>query len=75
MAACLYKNVFIIATGRFDKDLDLWIPSADVSWQSPNGRAFHTIKFSLESFQTKEQAERFALVAAEAWVDEQHKSI
>jgi hypothetical protein len=32
MAALRYKNHFIIATGYFDKDLDRWIPIADVSW-------------------------------------------
>jgi hypothetical protein len=32
MAALLYKDVFIVATGQFDKDLDRWIPIADVSW-------------------------------------------
>jgi hypothetical protein len=73
MATLLYKDVFIIATGRYDKELGLWIPMADLSWQSAAGRDFHTIEFSLESFRTKEQAERFALVAAEAWVDERYK--
>jgi hypothetical protein len=40
MAALRYKNHFIIATGHFDKDLDRWIPIADVSWHlgSSSGR-------------------------------------
>jgi hypothetical protein len=40
MAALRYKNHFIIATGYFDKDLDRWIPIADVSWHlgSSSGR-------------------------------------
>jgi hypothetical protein len=75
MAALLYKNHFIIATGYFNRNLELWIPSADVSWQSASGRDFHTMKFSLDSFRTKEQAEIFAVKAAQAWVNERYKAI
>jgi hypothetical protein len=75
MAALFYKNHFIIATGFFDKDLDRWIPIADVSWHSAAGRDFHTINFSADEFRTKEQAEIFAVEAAEAWVDERYKAI
>ena len=69
MAALLYKNHFIITTGYFNRKLELWIPSADVSWQSATGRDFHTIKFSGDCFHTRERAEIFAVEAAEAWVD------
>jgi hypothetical protein len=71
----LYKNHFIVATGQFDKDLARWMPIADVSWQSATGRDFHTIRFSLDRFRTKEQAEIFAVEAAEAWVDKRYKAI
>ena len=32
MAALLYKDFFIIATGQFDKQKELRIPIADISW-------------------------------------------
>src|SRR5712691_6140420 len=38
MAALLYKDFLIIATGQFDKDKELWMPIADMSWHSATGR-------------------------------------
>jgi hypothetical protein len=75
MAALLYKNHFIIATGYFDTNQELWIPSADVSWQSATGRDFYSMKFSVDCFRTKDRAEMFAVKAAEAWVDKRCKTI
>ena len=43
MAALLYKNSLIIATGQFDKDKELRIPIADVSWHSASGYESHTV--------------------------------
>jgi hypothetical protein len=54
MAVLLYKKHSIIATSRFDKELDSWIPIADVSWQSSARRRFHIIKSSFDRFRTKE---------------------
>ena len=34
MAALFYKDFVIIATGQFDKERDLWMPVADISWHS-----------------------------------------
>jgi len=69
MAALLYKKHFIIATGYFDQSRELWIPMVDVTWHSATGREFHTMKLSVGCFRTKEQAEMFAVEAAEAWID------
>ena len=38
MAALLYKDCLIIATGQFDQNRELWIPIADMSWHSATGR-------------------------------------
>jgi len=75
MAALLYKNHFIITTGYFNRNLELWIPSADVSWKSATGRDFHSIKFLVDCFRTKDQAEIFAVETAEAWVDKRCKAL
>jgi hypothetical protein len=69
MAALLYKNHFIIATGQFDENKHLWIPTVDVSWPSESGRQFHTMKLSVDCFGSKQQAEIVAVEAAETWVD------
>jgi hypothetical protein len=74
MAALLYKDCFIIATGQFDKQKELRIPIADVSWHSASGYEFHTIQDSVHCFRTKKQAEAFAIEAAKAWVDARVKA-
>jgi len=69
MAALLYKNFLIIATGQFDKRKELRMPIADVSWHSASGYESHTIQDSVYCFGTKKQAEAFAIEAAKAWID------
>ena len=69
MAALLYKDCLIIATGRFDKDKELRMPIADISWHSASGYESHTIQDSVHCFGTKQEAEAFAIEAAKTWVD------
>jgi len=69
MAALVYKDCLIIATGRFDKDKELRMPIADISWHSATGRESHTIQDSVHCFGTKQEAEAFAIEAAKTWVD------
>ncbi len=69
MAALLYKDFLIIATGQFDKDKELWMPIADMSWHSATGRESHTIQDSVHCFGTKKEAETFTIEAAKTWVD------
>jgi hypothetical protein len=66
MAALLYKNFFIIATGQFDKGKELRIPIADVSWHSASGYESHIIQDSVHCFGTKQEAESLAIEAAKA---------
>ena len=68
MAALLYKDCLIIATGRFDKDKELRMPIADISWHSATGRESHTIQDSVHCFGTKQEVKAFAVEAAKAWV-------
>ena len=74
MAALLYKDYLIIATGRFDKDKELRMPIADISWHSATGRESHTIQDSVHCFGTKQQAEAFAVEIAKTWVDARVKA-
>jgi len=69
MAALLYKDFFIIATGQFDKQKELRMPIADISWHSASGYESHTIQDSVHCFGTKQEAEAFAIEAAKTWVD------
>jgi hypothetical protein len=74
MAALLYKDFLIIGTGQFDKNRELWMPIADISWHSVAGRESHTIPDSVHCFGTKQEAEAFAVEAAKAWVDARVKA-
>jgi len=69
LATLLYKDCLVIATGRFDKDKELWMPIVDISWHSTTGRESHTIEDSVHCFGTKQEAEAFAVEDAQAWVD------
>ena len=74
MAALLYKDFFIIAIGQFDKDKELRMPIADISWHSASGYESHTIQDSVHCFGTKKEAEAFAIEAAKAWIDARVKA-
>ena len=50
MANLFYKEFFIIATGQFDKQKELRMPIADISWHSATGRESHTIQDSVHYF-------------------------
>jgi len=69
MAALLYKDCLITASGQFDKQKELRMPIADISWHSATGRESHTIQDSVHCFGTKQEAKAFAVEAAKAWVD------
>jgi hypothetical protein len=74
LAALLHKDFLVIATGQFDKDKELWMPIADMSWHSTTGRESHTIEDSVHCFGTKQEAEAFAIQAAKTWVDARIKA-
>jgi hypothetical protein len=44
MATLFYKDFFIIAMGQFDKQKELLMPVADISWHSASGYECHTIQ-------------------------------
>jgi hypothetical protein len=70
----LHKDCLIIATGQFDKNRELWMPVADISWDSAIGRESHIIRDSVHCFRTKQEAEAFALEMTKAWVDARVKA-
>ena len=74
MANFFYKDFFIIAMGQFDKQTELCMPVADISWHSGSGYDSHTLQDSAQCFRTKHDAEVFAIEAAKAWVDARVKT-
>ena len=74
MATLFYKDFFIIAMGQFDKQKELLIPVADISWHSASGYESHTLQDSVHCCRTKQEAEALALEAAKAWIDARVKA-
>ena len=74
MAALLYKDFFITASGQFDKQKELRMPIADISWHSASGYESHAIQDSVHCFRAQQEAEAFAIEAAKAWVDARVKA-
>jgi hypothetical protein len=74
MATLFYKDFFIIAMGQFDKQKELLMPVADISWHSASGYESHTLQDSVHCFGTKQEAEAFAIGAAKAWIDARVKA-
>jgi hypothetical protein len=70
MAALLYRQYLIIATGQYDNVKDIWLSIIDLSWGSGPYRGSHVINDSSRSFQTKEEAETFGVEIGKAWIDE-----
>src|SRR5207244_11947028 len=69
MAALLYKDCLIMAIGQFDKDKELRMPIADISWHSASGRESHRRQDSVHYVVTKKEAEAFGIEEAKAWID------
>ena len=74
MANLFYKEFFIIAIGLFDKQKEVWMPFADISWHSASGYESHTIQDSAHCFRTRLQAETSAVEIAKTWVDARVKA-
>jgi hypothetical protein len=73
MAALLYKHYLIIATGQFAK-AEGWLSVVDLSWGSGPDRGSHVIHDSSKLFQSRQEAEIFAVEIGKAWVDERYKA-
>lgn len=69
MSSRLYRDHFIMAFPSFDTATNGWAPQADISWNHASShRKFAFLKFP-KRFMTQEEAIRYALDMAQAWVD------
>jgi hypothetical protein len=67
-------SLFIIAFGQFDKDRELWMPVADISWHAATGYEAYIIRDPVQTFGSKQEAEAFAVDVAKAWIDARVKA-
>lgn len=69
MANLFYKDRLIIAHATVNQSTGMWSPGAEITWKSEGERHSHTIGGLADRFKTAEEAERFAIDLARAWID------
>jgi hypothetical protein len=69
MANLFYNDRVIIAYASFNQSTKLWSPGAEISWKQEGQRHSHTIGGLADRFKTAEEAERFVIILAKAWID------
>ena len=69
MANLFYNDRLIIAYASINPSTQLWSPGAEITWKGDGGRRSHTIGGLAERFKTCEEAERFVINLARAWID------
>lgn len=69
MANLFYEDRLIIAYAAINPSTELWIPGAEISWKRDGQRYSHTIGGVADRFKTCDEAERFAIDLAKAWID------
>jgi hypothetical protein len=69
MANLFYNDRLIIAYASINPSTQLWSPGAEISWKRDDERRSHTIGGLTERFKSCEEAERFVIHLAKAWID------
>jgi hypothetical protein len=69
MANVYYKDRLIIAYSSFQQSSKLWSAGAEITWKTGNRRQSHTMAGFTDTFKSSEEAEQFAIRAAQTWID------
>lgn len=69
MANLYYNEHFIIAYASLQQSSKLWSAGAEITWKQDGQRRSHTLGGLSDRFKTAEEAERFVINLAKAWVD------
>jgi hypothetical protein len=69
MANLYYNKRLIIAYASINQSTKLWSPGAEITWKRDGQRHSHTIGGLADQFKTSEEAERFVISLAQAWID------
>jgi hypothetical protein len=69
MANLYYNDRLIIAHAALNQSTKLWSPGAEITWKRDGERQSHTIGALADRFKTAEEAERFVINLAKAWID------
>jgi hypothetical protein len=69
MANLYYNDRLIIAYASLNESTKLWSPGAEITWKRDGQRCSHTIGGLTDRFKNSEEAERFIINFAKAWID------
>ena len=69
MANLYYRDRLIIAYASLQQSTKRWSAGAEITWKRDGRRYAHTIGGLADRFQTAEEAEKFAIHLATAWID------
>lgn len=69
MANLYYKDGLIIAFASLNQSDKKWSPGAEITWKRDGQRHSYSIAGLTDRFTTSEDAERFVLNLAKAWID------
>jgi hypothetical protein len=64
-----YKDRLVIAYASINQSTKLWSAGAEITWKQEGQRYSHTIGGLADRFKTSEEAERFVVKLAKAWID------
>jgi hypothetical protein len=69
MANLYYNERLIIAYASFNPSDKQWTAGAEITWRDDGQRQSHSIGGLADRFKTSEDAERFVINLAKAWID------
>jgi hypothetical protein len=69
VANIYYKDRLIIAYTSLNRSDKSWSPGAEITWKAGAERRSHTIGGLTDKFKSSEDAERFVVNLAKAWID------
>ena len=69
MANLYYNDRLIIAFASLNPSDKQWSAGAEISWKRDEQRQSHSIGGLTDRFKTSEEAEKFVIHLAKAWID------
>ena len=69
MANLYYNDRLIIAHASLNRSDKTWSAGAEITWKQDDQRRSHSIAGLSDKFKTAEDAEKFVVNLAKAWID------
>lgn len=69
MANLYYKDRLVLAHASFNQSSKDWSAGAEIAWKRDSQRYSHSISGLTDRFKTSEEAERYVINLAKAWID------